>query len=169
MGLEIGVIAAIAGAAATVGGVVIQYNAGQDAKDAQRRRAASEKATNAAAAARERRQQIREERIRRARVLQSAENSGTAGSSGEFGAIGALSTNLNSNIGANLGSLRESNIMSGINQDLANSQHKANNGVLLGQVGSSIFNIGTSSLFSSTPAQPKAQGQGGGYIPIAGE
>lgn len=62
-------------------------------------------ALNAQQAANERRQQVREERIRRARVLSAAENTGTEGSSGALGAVGGFATQLGANIGTNLGQL----------------------------------------------------------------
>jgi hypothetical protein len=48
------------------------------------------------AAREDKRQLLREERIRRARIMQSSFNSGGAGSSGESGAMGAISTNVDS-------------------------------------------------------------------------
>ena len=43
-----------------------------------------------------RRKDIREARVRRAQILQSAENTGVGASSGQFGATGAINTNLGS-------------------------------------------------------------------------
>lgn len=84
-----------------------------------------QKAQQAQQAAQERRQQIREERIRRARIIQSGENTGTSESSGEFGAIGSLSTQLGSNIGFNLGQIASSQRQSDLLQESANFKLKS--------------------------------------------
>src|SRR5690606_9104730 len=108
-----------------------------------------QEAQNAKAASDERRQQLREERVRRGRVMQSAANTGVAGSSGELGALGALATNLNTNIGANLGMLQSAQNISGYSQNAATAMGQANqagaNASLWNQVsgiGSSIFSAG---------------------------
>jgi hypothetical protein len=44
------------------------------------------------------RQQLREQRVRKAKILQAAENRGVGGSSGEANSISNLSTNVNSNL-----------------------------------------------------------------------
>lgn len=72
---------------------------------AQRAVRSEQAALNAQQAANERRQQIREERVRRAKILQAAEGTGTEGSSGELGATGGLTTQLGAGIGTNLGQL----------------------------------------------------------------
>lgn len=120
--------------AATGISTVVGVMARQDAQDAanrsaeeQRKVQAEQRAQNAAQAANERRQQVREERVRRARVLQSAENTGVDQSSGEFGALGSLSTNLGSNIGSNLGRLTAANNMSIFSQNAANFNLQAQN------------------------------------------
>src|SRR5690606_1636712 len=88
-----------------------------------------------------------EERVRRARILQSAENTGVEGSSGEIGALGALSTNLGANLGFNASRLASSNRISAASQAAADYTSDANqnlaNANMWGQVsnfGSSIFN-----------------------------
>lgn len=59
-----------------------------------------------------RRQLMREERIRRARIMQSSENAGGAGSSSEAGAIGAITTNVDAQVASSRG---ESAANTGIN------------------------------------------------------
>jgi len=46
------------------------------------------------------RAQVREERIRRAQILQQSANTGVSGSSGEAGALGGLQTTIGSNLAA---------------------------------------------------------------------
>ena len=50
------------------------------------------------AAREDRRQLLREERIRRARIMQGSYNAGGSGSSGELGALGAITTNVDSTV-----------------------------------------------------------------------
>lgn len=101
--------------------VVSIYSAKQN-RDYQVKAGNEQRAANASAAAKERRQQIREERIRRATILQSSENSDVQGSSGESGALGSLSTQLGSNIGFNLGQMQSANNISIFQQKAADWQ-----------------------------------------------
>lgn len=159
-------VAAIAGAAAAVGGAAMSYEAGRSAKSTartqaalQRQRQGEERAMNAAQAAQERRQQIREERVRRARIMQASENTGVSGSSGEIGAVGALATGLSSNIGTNLGRLGAAERLSTISQGIADTnlnlglaQNRAQEGQMLMGLGANIFGAagGSSTITGSS-------------------
>lgn len=105
-----------------------------------------ERAQNYQQMAAERRSQVREERVRRARILQGAENSGSSGSSGEAGAIGGMATQLQANIGMNLGRAQSGNLISGYLQNAADfntsaqqSGYKAQNADALFSLSQSIF------------------------------
>lgn len=142
---------AVTGTILAVASFVSGEVARADAKDAQNKaRGEQEKiqgeqrAQNAAQAAQERRQQVREERVRRARILQSAEGTGVEGSSGEFGAIGALSTNLSSNVGSNLGRIAASDRTSTYAQNAANFAGDAQNSMFDAQQADKLFNLSTS-------------------------
>lgn len=65
------------------------------------------------------RKQAREARIQKARILQASEESG--GGSRESGAISSLGTQLGANQGRMAGQQNTANTMTGLNQDLANS------------------------------------------------
>ncbi len=81
-----------------------------------------------------RRQLLREERIRRARILQSSNNAGGAGSSAESGALGAISTNVDSQVAASSG---ESKANAGINvqnQKALDYDNKAKQALAWGEV-----------------------------------
>ena len=69
---------------------------------------------------------MREERIKRARILATSRSSGTTGSSGEVGALGGLSTTLSSNLGYNLGALNTASDISMFNQKAADFMSEAN-------------------------------------------
>jgi len=144
---------AIIGVLASVAGVVQQQQAQAEAKsdqkkaEAEQRKARDEqKAQQAAQSAQERRAQIREERVRRARIVQSSENTGVGTSSGSSGATGDLATTLGANLGYNIGQTAASGRISDLNQSAADfmssSQshiNTANNWGQVGSIGQSIF------------------------------
>lgn len=166
MALATSTIIGIASLAVAAGSAYMSYQQQREAARNQRRAAEEQRKINAQTqarqaqeAARERRQQIREERVRRARILQSSENLGVSGSSGEIGAVGALSTNLSSNIGDNIGALDTARTISGFSQRQADFVSAANQNLatanLWGQASSfssSIFNQvgGFNSLFGGS-------------------
>lgn len=141
---------AVAGASAYVG-----YQSRKDAAAAYKSQAQEErkvrneqKALNFQQQAAERRAQIREERVRRAKILQGAENGGAAGSSGEAGALSSLSTQLNVNIGLNLGRQQAANTIGGYMQNAANFGTAAMSASSSAQNADSLFNLSTS-VFSA--------------------
>jgi hypothetical protein len=129
---------------------------------------AEESAMNMAQAASERRQQLREERVRRGKLIQSGVNTGVSGSSGEAGALGGLSTTLGSNLGFNLGARQAADNISNLNQEATNvigeananyreSQNEMNMWGALGQFSTSIFSGtgGFNTLFNRLPSKGK--------------
>ena len=134
-------IVAYAALAIGAASFVVGQESARDARRAQSKISAQQKAERAAQAARERRQQIREERVRRARILQAGENTGTEGSSGEFGALGSLATNLNTNLGYNAGALQRASAISIFQQEGANAQGR-------GQLADGLFGA-SMSIFSA--------------------
>lgn len=127
MGIE--VAALLISAAGVVGSISAQQNAKKESKRAaedQRKIQSENRATAAQQRAQEQRTQVREERVRRARILQSAENGGVDGSSGEIGAVGALSTNLGNNLGINLGRAASADRSSIFAQSAADHTFEAN-------------------------------------------
>ena len=121
MGIE--VAALVISAIGTVASISSQDKARQAASgaaDEQRKAQSESKAVVAAQQAAERRQQIREERVRRARILQGAENDGSSGSSGEAGAIGSLATQYSTNRGSLAAGNMAAASISTFNQNAAN-------------------------------------------------
>ena len=116
-------------------GTVVSADQQSRGRKVQRQGAEVQRAQNASEAARELRQQVREERIKRARILQSASNTGTAGSSGELGAISNISTNLGANLGANAGNINRANQISIFEQKAADL---FSNAQLAQQLGSTV-------------------------------
>jgi hypothetical protein len=143
---------AIASLAVAAGSAYMQSEAQKDAASEQRKARNEQKAVNAAQAAQERRAQIREERIKRARVMQAAENTGTTGSSGALGAVSNISSQFGSNVGFNLGQISSANRISDYQQNAANDMTRASDWSAVGNVAGSIFSVTAPSLFSSGPS-----------------
>ena len=142
MGIEVIALGGLA-----LGATAMQMQAAENAEDAQYEAAQEQKKVNAAtraqneaAAMQERRRQLREERIKRARVLAASSASGTVGSSGESGAVGSLSTTLASNLGFNKGALNTASDISLFSQNAADFMSQANKlnaeSQMWGQIGS---------------------------------
>lgn len=140
MGIE--TIIALVSLAVGTASFAVQQEAARDTRRAQSKMQAEQKAERAAQAARERRTQIREERVRRARILQAGENTGTEGSSGEAGALGSLSTNLGVNLGFNEGAINRANNIGLFQQSAADAQGR-------GQLAEGLFNLSMSAFGAS--------------------
>lgn len=172
-------ITTIVAAAALTVAAGSAYVAYEEKKDAQRnaKKAAAEqrkiqneqRAQNAQQAASERRNQIREERVRRARIMQAAENSGTTDSSGMAGALSGMSAQLGSNLGINAGRQAAAGRISIFAQNAADYQlgaqkalYNAENAQTLGSVAGSIFtSAGGFGAFNSTQAATPTYNTGG--------
>lgn len=167
MGLEIATIAAITAGAGTVASLKSQADARSSAAasaDMQRKAQSEQRAVVASQQADDRRSQIREERVRRARIMQSAENTGTAGSSGEAGAVGSLATQFFGNLGTSLAGAQSSANISNFQQSAADfnystqkSQQEASLFQQLGGLGKSIFEATYSPVGSSSIPQGSSQ------------
>ena len=142
--LAVGGVAAYQGYEARKEQAAYNKQAAQEQKKAR----SEEKALNYQAQAAERRAQIREERVRRARILQAAENSGSSGSSGEIGALGGMATQLAANIGMNLGRAQGGDMISGYLQNAADFSNSAQQAAFSAQNADSLFSL-SSSIFSA--------------------
>lgn len=133
----------------------------KEAVKEQRKIRNEQKAQNEAQAAQERRKQLREERIRRAKILSTSQSAGATGSSGEAGALGGLSTQFATNLGANLGALNSAADISLFSQNAANFSSAADQAGANAQMGSQVASLAfqAGSLFSAskpTTTTPKA-------------
>lgn len=154
----VAVISAVIGTASYVEAQDARKEASANAQRSAEQQAKAQEvqqAGNAQQAAMERRQQIREERVRRSRIMQASANTGTIGSSAEFGAIGGLNTQLQSNIGQNLGAIERGQAIGTFSQNAANfntaSQKNMNDAANAG----SLFSLSTS-IFSGVKGWDKA-------------
>lgn len=165
MGLAEAAFAAIA-----IGSAYVQNEQQRKAAGEQKDARKEQQAMNAAQAAQERRQQIREERIRRARILQASENTGVTASSGEIGSVGGMATQLQSNVGFNRGMQRSADAISNFQQNAQDAMDRAAMAQQIGQLGQSIFGaMGSFGNTPTTPQQPSTQpaniSRGGGFSP----
>lgn len=163
-------IATIASLAFSAYSTMQQQDAQEEARgrqaqsdEEQRKIRAEQKASQAAQSAAERRTQLREERLKRARLIQSGENTGVTGSSGVAGATGNLNTQLQSNIGFNVGQERSAGAISAASQNSADFLSSANNSMVeanqWGQAAGMGMNIfskagGFNNIFSSGTQAP---------------
>lgn len=136
----------MAGAAIAAVGLAVSAKAAKDQKKAQQRQfEAQQKAAKAEEAARnqqaaaQRRQELREERVRRGRILQTSETTGTTASSGQIGAVGAVATQgaVNRGFAGSQASLGQ--FISEQNQAAASAGLDARNAATLGSLGGTIF------------------------------
>lgn len=156
MGISLALLASVGSAVSAGVGLIKGIQDRNEAKDNARRAAAEQAkvrsetaAQQAARASEERRAQIREERVRRARVIAGAVGSGGSASSGEFGAIGGLSTNLATNVGINAGRLQAGENISQFSQNAADFTGKANQNLADANQADQLFNLSTS-IFSAS-------------------
>lgn len=162
-------IAAVAVAGAS------SYEANQQAKKAAEKEEEAQKVSAAEQAAQQTAQtraQIREERVRRAQILQASENTGVTGSSGALGSTGALQTTVGSNLAAASRQAASAQAITGLQQEAADYRSKGRDIQAQGQMISGALNAG-SSLFGAYEASQAAtaaqqQTQQGGYQPFVG-
>lgn len=134
-----------AGIAAVVVSGVSAYEANRTQKAAAKK---EEEARDIAAAEQtsqqraQTRQQIREERIRRAQILQSSENTGVSGSSGALGATSALQTSLGSNLASASRQANAARAITGVQQEAADLRISAAETLQTGKLLSSAISTG---------------------------
>lgn len=130
-----------------------QHEAASDQRSAERKRVAEQKAVNAQQSAEERRRQIREERVKRARILQASEGTGVSDSSGVAGGTGGIATAMQSNIGQNLGLAMHTSNISDYMQQSADAQYKAQTWGAVQGLSNSVFSVTSGSLFKQSGPQ----------------
>lgn len=149
-------VAAAASAAVGVASYVEAKEANADAREARNKAAEEQKKMNAeqnainqGKAATDRRQQIREERVRRAKILQASENSGVTGSSGQIGAIDNLSNQFTNAVGTNLGMQAAGQRISIFSQNAADLNTQAVNSDMKAAQSKDLFNL-SATIFNAT-------------------
>lgn len=144
----VGLAVSAAGTAFSIYSQAQAQDSAEKAANEQRKAGAWTAAQQAQQASAERRQQAREERIKRAQILNSAANTGTQASSGESGAVMGMGTQLGVNLGVNQSAINTGQIIGGINQRAADFNTSANNWSNNASLGSQFGGLGTS-MFSA--------------------
>lgn len=108
-----------------------------------------QKNSQEAADAEMRRQRVREERVKRAQILQLAEGTGTTASSGAIGATDSLTTQVGSSFAFQTGQAQAASDIGAEQQGAANSMFHAQVAGTVGGLGAQVFMQGSSfkSLF----------------------
>lgn len=118
------------------------YQQSKQAKAAASERKEASRVAQAEQAAQQtqnRRQQIREERVRRASIIQNSQNTGVSQSSGELGATSALGSLIGGNLAGMQRQQNSSAAIGGLNQSAANADLRGAQWQGIGQISSSIF------------------------------
>lgn len=134
-------------------GFAQQASAAASAADDRKKAAAAEKKKNAIQintqkiqAATERRQLVREERVRRARMIQGAANTGVAGSSAVGGGISSLGSNFGSVLAQQQTTTKANVGINKQNQIAADFEQRARETLMWSEVFSSGIKLGQSAL-----------------------
>jgi hypothetical protein len=155
MGVEIAI--AVVSLAVTAAAAYEQSQAASSAAKDRKKAAQISQAEQAAQAQQSRRSQVREERVRRATILQSSQNTGVSQSSGELGASSALGSLISGNLA---GAARQQNSSTGIgaaNQSAANADIQGAQWGAIGNFAGSVFGMAASAATKSggtTQVQP---------------
>lgn len=164
MGIEaaliIGAVAAIGGVGMSIVGGNQQRAAARHAQDLQNQAAGVQRAQQAQEQAQQAREQFRQDRVRRARILQQAENSGAEYGSGEIGATGSLQTQYAVNQGNLTGTYQRNvqigNYMSEANQSIFEGQQRAGFSSNIGSIFTGVGNL--ANAYATTKAKAKIPG-----------
>lgn len=124
MGFEL-IIGGLMALTSAVGGMA-QASAAKSAARAQRKARDTSAAQDKVNSMESVRQRIREERVRRAQILASSENTGSGGSSGAIGSVGALNTNLGGLISSAAGQSKANQSINAFNQQAADHTTRGN-------------------------------------------
>lgn len=125
------------GAAAVAAGTAAS-SAAQQQKAAEKQEKLT-KNVNAAKRVSATRESVREERVKRAAILQASEAQGVEGSSAEIGALGELSQNVALRTGAQAQETAFAAEQSSINRDVTRAQTTAQAGQVAGQLATTAF------------------------------
>jgi len=140
------------------------YAANEQSKDAASSRKKAGKVSQAeqdAKANEGRRQQIREERVRRASIMQSSENTGVAASSGELGSLSALGSQVGGNVSSINQQQSSANAITGYNQSAANLDYRAGQTQQIGNFAGTVFGVAAPMAIKAQQdlANPKTAGK----------
>lgn len=130
---------AVTTAIAAVVGTAVSIDAANKSASAQKERNKVTNATQKAEDARNIRQQAREERIRRAEILQASESTGASGSSAEAGAVASLGVQVAENKARVSGQQLAAQGIGQTNQAIADAQVQSQLGQSITSISSQAF------------------------------
>lgn len=164
----ISTIVAVAAVAVAAGSM---YMSSQQAKAAAKDRkeaGAVSSAESSAQRSQNRRQQVRDERVRRAQILQGSQNTGVSQSSGETGATSALGTLISSNVSTISRQENSSNAISSWSQSAADHDLSSQQWSGIGSIAGTVFGVSANmSMASKSPTSVKPTG-GSSFGTMAG-
>ncbi|SPF82139.1 hypothetical protein [Pseudomonas phage GP100] len=162
-------IVAVAAVAVAAGSM---YMSSQEAKAAAKDRKQASQVSQAESAAQRnqnRRQQVREERVRRAQIMQGSQNTGVSQSSGELGATSALGTLISSNVATQSRQQNSSDAIASWNQRAADSDLASQQWSGIGSIAGSVFGVAANmSMASKAPTSVKPTTGGSSFGTAAG-
>lgn len=131
--------AAIAAVVVTAASAYQQSRQAKAAASERKEAGRVQQAEQAAQQNQNRRQQVREERVRRATLIQNSQNTGVSQSSGELGATSALGSLIGGNLAGMQRQQNSSAAIGGLNQSAADADLRGSQWQAIGQVSSSVF------------------------------
>jgi hypothetical protein len=140
--------AAIAALVVTVASAYQQNKAAKEAAKERKDAGKVQQAEQTAVKNDNRRQQIREERVRRASIIQASQNTGVSESSGQLGATSALGSLISGNLASTSRQANSSNAIGGHLQSATNLDAKVSTWGQIGAFSSSIFGMAAGSAAS---------------------
>lgn len=138
------------------------YTQAQEAKSAasDRKKAGKiQQAENQASSNESRRQQIREERVRRASILQSSQNTGVSASSGQLGSISALGSQVGGNVSNISRQETSAGAITNLNQSAANADFRGNQAAQIGSFAGTVFSLTAPAAFGDKGQDPNTAGK----------
>lgn len=149
-------IVAVAAVAVAAGSM---YMSSQEAKAAAKDRKQASQVSQAESAAQRnnnRRQQVREERVRRAQIMQGSQNTGVSQSSGELGATSALGTLISANVATQSRQQNSSDAIASWSQSAADNDLSSQQWAGIGSIAGSVFGVAANmSMATKAPATVK--------------
>lgn len=169
-------VSSIIAVAAVVVSAAVSYKSQQAqkeaAKKAQRKEEEAKKVSQAEQVVQQRektREQIREERVRRAQILQSSENTGTGGSSGSAGSTGALNTALGANLSSMTRQGKAANVITNLQQGAANDLRDGQNKAARYNTIGAVAQAGFSAYGAFATATPAVAGGTDNFSQVGGQ
>lgn len=147
----ISTIVAVAAVAVAAGSMYMSAKQAKAASKDRKEASAVSSAENSAQRSQNRRQQVRDERVRRAQIMQGSQNTGASQSSGELGSTSALGTLISSNVASLSRQENSSNAISSWTQSAADHDLSSQQWSGIGSIAGSVFGVAANARLSEQP------------------